>query len=87
MLNILCRLSAVDIPYGNVAGINGSWLTGNSTDLDTLKLQNTLKLPLIFAPGTGYCYTNANFNLAGYVIEKVRTHPPFLLLRKQVCTS
>ena len=36
-----------------------------------LNAQGTLRLPFLFAPGEQYCYSNANFNIMGYVIEKV----------------
>ena len=36
-----------------------------------LKLLGFLKQPLEFRPGTGYSYVNANFMIAGYIVEKV----------------
>lgn len=37
----------------------------------TLRWQGTLLQPMAHAPGEAYCYVNANFNLAGYVVERV----------------
>ena len=58
-----------------------------------LNAQGTLRQPFLFAPGEQYCYTNANFNIMGYVIEKVRgfwgswepTHPMEAEMQKIRC--
>jgi CubicO group peptidase (beta-lactamase class C family) len=65
------------LTYSEIGGISGPWLNGSATSLDLLKFQKVLEAPLLFAPGKQYCYTNANFNLAGYVIEKVRLFVPY----------
>ena len=37
-----------------------------------LNAKGDLRRPLLFAPGEQYCYTNANFNIAAYIVEKVK---------------
>lgn len=40
------------------------------SEAQALAWQGTLRQPLFAAPATEYCYCNANFHLAGYVVEK-----------------
>ena len=61
------------LPYGDVIGATGFFFNGQETMAQQLNAQGTLRNPFLFAPGEQYCYTNANFNLAGYIIEKVST--------------
>jgi CubicO group peptidase (beta-lactamase class C family) len=52
-------------------GYTGNWLSGNATHTDLLKFQKLFDQPLLHAPGSQYCYVNSNFQLAGYIVEKV----------------
>ena len=45
------------------------------SEAQTLQWQGTLRQPLFSAPGAEYCYVNAGFHLAGYVVEKARASP------------
>jgi hypothetical protein len=44
---------------------------GGFSTAGILKLAGFLKQPLELKPGTGYSYVNANFMIAGYIVEKV----------------
>ena len=68
-----CRAIDLKIPYGDVIGATGFFLNGQETMAQQINAQGTLRNPFLFAPGEQYCYTNANFNLAAYVVEKVST--------------
>lgn len=68
-----CRAIDLKIPYGDVIGATGFFLNGQETMAQQIDAQGTLRNPFLFAPGEQYCYTNANFNLAAYVVEKVST--------------
>ena len=54
-------------------GLSGPWLAGNASHLDLLKFQEVFGQPLLFAPGSKYCYANTNYHIAGYIVEKVRS--------------
>lgn len=60
--------------YGDASGGSGNWFGGNATGADTLRFQGVMHIPMHYAPGTQYCYVNANFNIAGYVVERVSHH-------------
>ena len=66
-----CRVLDLKIPYGDVIGATGNFLNGQETMAQQINAQGTLRNPFLFAPGEQYCYTNANFNLAAYIVEKV----------------
>ncbi len=66
-----CRLSLNELLWGNVSGVTGNLFNGSYTATQQLNAQKTLFRPMLFAPGEQYCYTNSNFNLAAYVVEKV----------------
>ena len=55
-----------------MSGVTGNLFNGSYTATQQLNAQKTLLRPMLFAPGEQYCYTNSNFNLAAYVVEKVR---------------
>ncbi len=57
-------------------GYTGNWLSGNATHADLLKFQKLFDQPLLHAPGSQYCYVNSNFQLAGYIVEKVCSFHP-----------
>ncbi len=67
-----CRLTDLKLSYGDVGGATGNFFNGQETMAQQLNAQGSLRQPFLFAPGEQYCYTNANFNVMGYVIEKVR---------------
>ena len=73
-MRFLYRVNNVNMTYGDASGGSGNWFSGNATAADTLNFQGVMQLPMLYAPGTQYCYVNANFNIAGYVIERVRHH-------------
>ena len=66
-----CRLTDNKLTYGDVIGATGNYLNGQETMAQQLSTAGALQTPFLFVPGTEYCYTNANFNLAAYVVEKV----------------
>jgi len=49
-----------------------------------LKLLGFLKQPLEFRPGTGYSYVNANFMIAGYIVEKLSGMPIQAYFQKHI---
>ncbi len=57
-------------------------------DFDAVPLEEYLKRvfaqPLLFAPGKGYTYTNANFSLLGAIIEKLSGKPYEAVLREKL---
>ena len=65
------RLSLNELLWGDVSGVTGNLFNGSYTATQQLNAQKTLLRPMLFAPGEQYCYTNSNFNLAAYVVEKV----------------
>ncbi|BDA48100.1 probable protein flp at N-terminal half [Coccomyxa sp. Obi] len=64
-------LDGVNLTYGEATGDTGNWLNGKATAGDLLRFQGVMHLPMLSAPGAQYCYVNANFNLAGYVVERL----------------
>jgi CubicO group peptidase (beta-lactamase class C family) len=46
---------------------------GAASMADYLRLTGAMRLPLEFAPGSAYHYSNPGYSLAGYIVEKV-TH-------------
>ncbi|CAL8462904.1 g2438 [Coccomyxa elongata] len=60
-----------DLKWGDAMGRTGPWLDGNASHLDLIKFQEVLGQPLLFAPGTKYCYVNTNYHIAGYIVEKL----------------
>ncbi|BDA48098.1 probable protein flp at N-terminal half [Coccomyxa sp. Obi] len=64
-----------DLKWGDAMGLTGPWLAGNASHLDLLKFQEALGQPLLFAPGSKYCYTNTNYHIAGYIVEKLANMP------------
>ncbi|CAL8462903.1 g2437 [Coccomyxa elongata] len=64
-------LNNVNMTYGDASGGSGNWFSGNATAADMLRFQGVMHLPMLYAPGTQYCYVNANFNIAGYVVERL----------------
>jgi CubicO group peptidase (beta-lactamase class C family) len=44
---------------------------GAASIADYLRLTGALWLPLEFAPGSAYHYSNPGYSLAGYIVEKV----------------
>ena len=74
-----CRMNALNSTYGDASGATGNWLDGTASAADLLRFQELMKAPLLFAPGSQYCYCNTNFNLAGYVVERVSGAASFLV--------
>lgn len=72
ILVCFCSITNLNLTYGEAVGADGNWLNGNATLRDLLRFQQTFKQPMLYPPGTQYCYVNAGFNIAGYVIERVR---------------
>jgi len=66
-----CRLTTAELSWGEVVGATGSLFNGQQTMAQLLNAQGDLRRPLLFGPGEQYCYTNANFNIAAYIVEKV----------------
>ena len=66
-----CRLLAVNLTYGDASGDTGNWLDGTASAADLLRFQGSMKYPMLHVPGSQYCYVNTNFNIAGYVVERV----------------
>ena len=69
--SVTCRLTLNELLWGDVSGVTGNLFNGSYTATQQLNAQNTLTHPMLSAPGEQYCYTNSNFNLAAYVVEKV----------------
>ena len=68
---MICRLSLNELLWGDVSGVTGNLFNGSYTATQQLNAEKTLIRPMLSAPGEQYCYTNSNFNLAAYVVEKV----------------
>jgi D-alanyl-D-alanine carboxypeptidase len=49
-------------------------------------LANLNKLPLMYTPGTHMVYTNTNYNLLGFVVERVSGKPYLTFLRERIFT-
>ena len=62
----------LDMKYGDVIGATGHLFDGTYNMTQLLNAQQILQHPFLAAPGEQYCYVNANFDIAGYVVEKVR---------------
>lgn len=66
-----CRIDKLELTFGALSGDSGNWLNGKASAADLLRFENSMHLPMLHAPGAQYCYVNTNFNIAGYVVEKV----------------
>ena len=67
----LCRIDNLELTLGALSGDSGNWINGKASAAELLRFQNSMHLPMLHAPGAQYCYVNTNFNIAGYVVEKV----------------
>lgn len=61
----------MNVLWGDVVGASGGLWNGSQTSAQLLNTQKSLLHPMLFAPGEQYCYTNTNFNIAAYIVEKV----------------
>ena len=66
-----CRILDLNVSYGGlVTDAPPYTLQTGWSSAQTLTWQGTLRQPMFSMPGAEYCYLNANFHLAGYVVEK-----------------